>query len=135
MKKISKIFGVITLMVVIGLSMTACPEEEEEEPATIIVTNNSTMSGDIKEEGVTVALYQGDTKVKEVTGVQSTKATPAEGTWAVTKTSATFTGIEPGDYQIWVTDAQPTPAIYKSKTFTFGDGETKTLSYTGNKVE
>jgi len=139
MKNIFKFLGMITLILVIGFAMTACPEEEqEEEPATIIVTNNSTMAYDITANGVTIALYQGATKVKEVTGVQSTKITDTNIT--ISKTSATFTGIEPGDYQVWVTDDRQrapgaTTGIYTSKTFTFGDGETKTLSYTGNKVE
>jgi hypothetical protein len=149
MKNILKIFGVITLLVVIGFSMTACPEEEEE-PATIIVTNASHMRWDVMEAGVTIALYQGGTKIKDVTGVQTTAETgDTDGvsgtpevalTFEKKKTSATFSDIEAGEYEVWVTDARPATASqlgnpYKSKAFTFGEGLTITLTYDGESVK
>jgi len=145
MKNIIKVLGVITLMVVIGVSMTSCGEPV----GTIEVTNDSIMQNDVDVGGVTVELYQGSTLIDTITGLQTTKTGNDEKgnpiSFTKTKVVATFTDVPEGTYFIKVTDSgkftvgattdNPKPLSESSEAFTLAKDETKKLSYTGKKVE
>jgi PKD repeat protein len=152
MKKMIKLLGVITLMVVIGFSMVSCNDEPEEEPVkqSITVTNISSMHYDIQQDGVKIELLK-DGKVIEPVGlniitkatvgdVDNVASTPATEPITINRTgketSIKWSDLEVGEYQVRVTDknTNQSQAVITGEKFTLAAGEAKEIAYAGTKA-